>query len=256
MTEEEWLVCADPNLMLAHVGGRASARTRRLFAAACCRRNWHLLEDDYSRRAVDAAEGYADGLVSFEEWLSAHANATDARCNAAMSRGSSSAASYAARAAFYALNTDDCMEPEEGPFAQAAAESVAFAAAASQPELAIRPVGVVSCRHGCTGAGAGRTSRPRPLHLRQSVPTTPDALGRLAHGRRPRTGPGHLRRPGMGSGRYPCPRAARGRLRRPTYSPTYAAPAPMPAVAGPSMRSWGGVGLPELETVPDSWVQF
>jgi hypothetical protein len=35
MTEAEWLVCTDPDLMLKQVGRRASSRKRRLFACAC-----------------------------------------------------------------------------------------------------------------------------------------------------------------------------------------------------------------------------
>jgi hypothetical protein len=63
MTEAEWLACTDPTPMLGFLGGRASPRKLRLFAAACCRRVWHLLTDDRNRRAIDVAERYADGLV-------------------------------------------------------------------------------------------------------------------------------------------------------------------------------------------------
>jgi hypothetical protein len=65
MTEAEWLACTDPAAMLTHVQRRGSPRKRRLFATACCRRIWPLL-DDAGRRAVEAAEQYADGGATLD----------------------------------------------------------------------------------------------------------------------------------------------------------------------------------------------
>jgi hypothetical protein len=80
MTREEWLASTDPVAMLEAittglppgrhtVGGHSSATARhlRLFACACTRQVWHLLTDERSRRAVEAAELLADGLVTREE---------------------------------------------------------------------------------------------------------------------------------------------------------------------------------------------
>jgi hypothetical protein len=61
MTEAEWLACADPGKMLEVVRGRLSARKLRLFACACCRRIWELLEKPLSRKAVELAEKHAEG---------------------------------------------------------------------------------------------------------------------------------------------------------------------------------------------------
>ncbi len=61
MTEAEWLAATDPQPMLAFLRGRASERKLRLFAAACCRRIWHLLPGVQSRAWVEAAESLADG---------------------------------------------------------------------------------------------------------------------------------------------------------------------------------------------------
>jgi hypothetical protein len=47
----------------------------RLFAAACCRRRWHLFSDERLRTAVEAAERLADGRVTPAQWEAAEAGA-------------------------------------------------------------------------------------------------------------------------------------------------------------------------------------
>jgi hypothetical protein len=56
MTEAEWLAATDPTPLVRFLEGRASDRKLRLFACACCRRVWHLLPDERSRKAVEFAE--------------------------------------------------------------------------------------------------------------------------------------------------------------------------------------------------------
>jgi hypothetical protein len=70
MTEAEWLAATDPWPMLKFLRGKVSERKLRLFACACCRRNWHLL-DGSSREAVNTAEAFADGLVIREQLMCA-----------------------------------------------------------------------------------------------------------------------------------------------------------------------------------------
>jgi hypothetical protein len=67
MTEAEWLACTDPRPMLHLLGGKASNRKLRLFACACCRQLWHLLVDERSRHAVQAAEGLAEEQATLAE---------------------------------------------------------------------------------------------------------------------------------------------------------------------------------------------
>jgi hypothetical protein len=67
MTEHDWSRCHDPQQMLAFLrdSGRVSDRQLRLFACACCRRVLHLLKDKpSSRRTIEFAERYADGLAT------------------------------------------------------------------------------------------------------------------------------------------------------------------------------------------------
>ncbi len=64
MTEEEWLACNDPEVMLRF--GWTPARKRRLFAVACCARIANVMTE-YGQKAVDAAEAFADGAMDARE---------------------------------------------------------------------------------------------------------------------------------------------------------------------------------------------
>jgi hypothetical protein len=116
MTEKQWLAATAPGPMLAFLraGGRASERKARLFACACCRRNWPLLTDWRSRKAVEEAERFADGATAAPE----RERASRAAARAARSAWPSSplwvahTAAYAAVAAALAAcgNAEDVLD--------------------------------------------------------------------------------------------------------------------------------------------------
>jgi hypothetical protein len=64
MTEQEWLQDAEPMAMMNLMRDRAGERKLRLFACACLRR---LQLGKRSRRAVEMAERYADGMTEEDE---------------------------------------------------------------------------------------------------------------------------------------------------------------------------------------------
>ena len=67
MTEADWLSATHPRPILEKLGGRASERKLRLFAAACCRRIWHLFPDERCQASIETAERYADGCATENE---------------------------------------------------------------------------------------------------------------------------------------------------------------------------------------------
>jgi hypothetical protein len=72
VTEEQWLACPDSQTMLSFLNGRGGGRRARLFAAACCRSIQHLMSDERSRRAIEAAERYGEGVIGEPKLLDAH----------------------------------------------------------------------------------------------------------------------------------------------------------------------------------------
>jgi hypothetical protein len=74
ISEQQWLSAAEPDTLLSYLeqhrvitrvpGGR---RRLALFACACCRLVWHLLENEASRRAVEVSERAAEGQASRQE---------------------------------------------------------------------------------------------------------------------------------------------------------------------------------------------
>lgn len=133
MTEAEWKTCENPARMLtwltnAGAGGDSVAdleqrlitdRKLRLYACAVCRQVWDLLTD-CARRAVEVAERYADGEVSWKELERAAIEDATATvrmhgwAGEAFLQDAQQAAIYTSR---YFLHSQECRIP---PAAQAA----------------------------------------------------------------------------------------------------------------------------------------
>jgi hypothetical protein len=71
MTEEDWLACERPSLILAQFGQNLSARKVRLFCCACCRQVSHLVRDPRWEGALSDLERYADGAAKEGERIRA-----------------------------------------------------------------------------------------------------------------------------------------------------------------------------------------
>jgi hypothetical protein len=102
MDEATWLTCIDPLPMLNYLEGKVSERKLRLFVCACCRRLWHLLDDQGSRGVVEVAERRADGEASNAEIFAGmkQANAGHIQAIAAMmSSGSRDQTDFRAKTA-------------------------------------------------------------------------------------------------------------------------------------------------------------
>lgn len=78
MTQEEWLACTDPRLILEFLRGKVSDRKLRLFVCAFCRHFWPLLRCDQSRRSVEVGELFADGIANEKRRLDAERAADEA----------------------------------------------------------------------------------------------------------------------------------------------------------------------------------
>jgi hypothetical protein len=75
MTEAEWLACESPVETVAALLERAGARKRMLFACACFRRGWALIQFESTKEVIVLMERYADGDASPSDFAEARAKA-------------------------------------------------------------------------------------------------------------------------------------------------------------------------------------
>ena len=67
ITKQDWLACPDAAMLSEQLQAEGSDRQLWLFAAACLRRVWSVLEHDAAYQAIEIMEQYADDLVHREE---------------------------------------------------------------------------------------------------------------------------------------------------------------------------------------------
>ena len=67
MTEAEWMAATHAQPLQEYRRKNTSNRKLRLFATACCRDIWDLIDSDQARSAVEIAEKFADGNATEEE---------------------------------------------------------------------------------------------------------------------------------------------------------------------------------------------
>lgn len=77
MTNADWETATEPNAMLTLLKGRTGNRKVRLIACGIARCVWDDMPSDISRRAVEIAERFADGLATAEELRGAYRAARD-----------------------------------------------------------------------------------------------------------------------------------------------------------------------------------
>jgi hypothetical protein len=78
MMESEWLAAGDPEAMVEFLRGKVGVRRWRLLVCALARVGWPLLRSQRSRKAVEVAERFADGLAPKKEMTAAGAGAQQA----------------------------------------------------------------------------------------------------------------------------------------------------------------------------------
>jgi hypothetical protein len=78
MTEQEWLACDDPTVMLDFLRGQTADRKLRLFAVAWLRHPWAPIYQERNREYWELAERYADGQAGpaelHEAWISGYSS--------------------------------------------------------------------------------------------------------------------------------------------------------------------------------------
>lgn len=97
--QEAWDKCENPDwlIWIATRPGVLDDKSLRLFAVWCCRQVQHLMKDPRSIAAVDAAEQFANGLITTEQLKAARQDAYAAATYATYTADAANA--YAAYAA-------------------------------------------------------------------------------------------------------------------------------------------------------------
>lgn len=98
VTGADWRACDDPDAMVHALAADRYQRELRLFGVACTRRVWPLLSDA-CLAALDASQGFAEGMIAESELAAAVANAEQETLVAFTRHSTPNAREYAASAA-------------------------------------------------------------------------------------------------------------------------------------------------------------
>jgi hypothetical protein len=168
MNEREWLDCADPERLVDFLQEGVSERKLRLFAVACCRRIWEQVGKD-GRKAVDAAESYAEGRGTPEDLRRANRQPAPGHTRRKWWSRQDDRLAFAARAAFSAAVTDPGTVEEAARFAALSLALGAIERLTSGRSLPLWGVHADGLRLQWRGVGRGKQGKETKRQWRQRV---------------------------------------------------------------------------------------
>jgi hypothetical protein len=140
MNSSEWTTWTDPQTILAYIRGPESSMKRPivatnrqliLWACACCRRIGHLFHDAGCLKAVLAAEGFADGDVTYKDLVAIGKDTSKWQSETFYESGEQSVRGYVTQACAHLVEgVDSAFDEMETPFLAPTNDATRWAVAA------------------------------------------------------------------------------------------------------------------------------